>query len=192
MAAISNRPPCRGSTTDPEALAKAVGIKEKKEAHTTSGSTQDDWAERRQRREAAEEQITQAVELAAQAFAKVYPDHAVQLANLADIFEKRDIADFMPEKIVAPIENAAKGVRPSLPALKAYLACVLISEAVDFGFNDKTALKAAQKPITDLAHEMRVKLPAGWDAPLYPPKVEKAEAKATAKPVAKSKTKKAK
>lgn len=167
----------RLATTDPEALAKAAGFKTLQPASPTAG--RDTYEQQRQAHHAAEERISQAVALVAPAFAKIWPDTLPLLRRLVAM--DFSIA-FITEEIASAINAKTP---PTLAACQLALSCWLISNAIMLPWGKGDA-RVAQKPIEELARELKVKLPKGWEAALVPPKPEK-----KSEPAQKSATKKA-
>lgn len=164
-------------TTDPDALAKSLNIKPKTEP------TAADYEAQRQRHKAAEQAIAQAVALAAPAFVKVMPDNRVLLDRLINML---NYIDFMPDDLEERVnvrKKSAKASAATVEDLRLYLACAIIAEDITLNHDSAKAM-VAKDPIEQIAADLKVKLPAGWDEPL---KMKPTESAAPKKPAAKSK-----
>jgi hypothetical protein len=100
----------------------------------------------------------------------VWPDNPALLRRLVELLQ---YVEYQPDDLIGKMDAD----KPTAATCKLYLSCAIISDVVKLPYSEHNALKA-KDPIEDLAHELKVKLPAGWADPLKPPKplVEKATA----------------
>lgn len=165
----------RVMTTDPEALRKAAHLKKKPEQRE---SKQVDYAELRRLHGICAEFVAEAIDRAAPAFVKFWPEHLPLLLWLS---ESLDAYQYVPES-AGNLDAVAASTSKKIMVLKHYLSCKMLAEQVSIQYDEHNPLKA-KKQIEDFAQQMKVKLPAGWDEPLSKPVGDTA---ASSMPVAKS------
>lgn len=176
-------------TTDPEGLAKALGLVIKPHAAAPTSpsavkAAQVDHEARRKVFEAAVNTIQATVADLLPHLGKGLPDNVALLARLASL---RNFMDMLGDKRTNAVEsllNADK--RPAVAELKYYLLLAMLEEHLQDLDYDQPDPMAAREPINELAKDLKVKLPVKWDAALKP-KTTEAE---TARPAAKAKAKK--